>query len=76
MKRKLYYVIQKELQDIGGCEEATGFKSISLYDVQNGEIVPFATINDVSNDDSTTDAIDDYLIDNGYGDEDIELKQL
>jgi len=76
MKRKLYYVVEKELNNIDGNEEATGFKSISLYDVQEGAIIPFGTINDVENTNKSTDAIEEYLTDNGYGDEEFELKQL
>ena len=76
MKRKIYYVVEKELNNIDGNEEATGVKSISLYDIVNNEIVPMGTINDVANEDKSTEAIQEYLDDNGLGDEEFEFKQL
>jgi hypothetical protein len=76
MKKKLFYVVDKELQGIDGFEEATGFKTISLYSAHDSDISPIGVINDVANEDSTKEAIQEYLDDNGMGDEEYEFKQL
>jgi len=80
MKRKIYYVVEKELNNIDGNEEATGFKTISLYgivtDFAKTDLISVGVINDVSNADKSTDVIQDYLNDNGMGDEEFEFKQL
>ena len=77
--KKLYYVVNKELQDIDGVEEATGNKTISTYStiVKDGipEIEHQFDI-ELSNEDNSIEGIEDYLIDNGMGDEKFEFIQL
>lgn len=34
--KTLYYVVEKELQDIDGVEETTGYKDIRIYDIVDG----------------------------------------
>ena len=75
MKKKLYYVIEKQLQDNGECEETNGWKNITVYSITNNvpaqEFMVEAEISDVS-----TEAINNYLEDNGMGDDEYELIQL
>jgi hypothetical protein len=81
MKRKIYYVVEKELNNIDGNEEATGFKSVRMYDIVkdfdgNNQLISIGTINDVSNEDKSTEAIQEYLDDNGFGDEEFTFNLL
>jgi len=72
MKKKLYYTVEKELQDIDGIEETTGHKTITTYSVVNGEIEKQFDI-ECANDENSEEAINDYLIDNGMGDDEFDL---
>lgn len=76
MKKKLYYVVEKELQSYGDGEECTGFKSISLYSINDNVPTSMGVIDGVENETKSTDAIQIYLDDNGYEDEDFEMIQL
>ena len=76
MNKKLYYVVEKELEDIDGIGTTNGFKSISLYSIEDNVPISMGVIDGVHNDTKTNDAIEDYLCDNGYGDETFELIQL
>jgi hypothetical protein len=73
--RKLYYVVTKQLEDIDGFEEATGWKSIDVYEIKDNVPVVFAQL-ECANSDSSTEAITDYLTDNHSGLEEVELIQL
>lgn len=76
MTRRLYYVIEKELQLIDTVEEATGFKTIRVYEIENDRPSNFCEINDVSIEDNSRKEIQDWLDDNGYGDETFDLINL
>lgn len=73
--KKLYYIIKKQLQDNGDCEETNGWKNIIVYSItDNKPTLEFdieAQISDVS-----VDCINDYLEDNGMGDDEYELIEL
>ena len=73
--RKLYYTVEKELQQVGDFEETTGFKTVTVYDIENNVPTKFFDL-EISNDENTKEAINEYLSDNGYGDETFELIQL
>ena len=73
--RKLYYTVEKELQQVGDFEETTGFKTVTVYDIENNIPTKFFEL-EISNDENTKEAINEYLSDNGYGDETFELIQL
>lgn len=70
--RKLYYTVEKELQQVGDFEETTGFKTVTVYDIENNVPTKFFDL-EISNDENTKEAINEYLSDNGYGDETFEL---
>jgi hypothetical protein len=75
MKKKIFYVVEKELQDVGGIEETTGHKVISLYTIEQDDLKSFGSI-DCLLEENSVEMIEDYLIDNGFGDEEVDLKQL
>lgn len=75
MKKKVFYVVEFELEDIDGIKEATGHKTISMYTIEKDDLVCIGTIDCVV-EDNTLDEIEEYLNDNGFEDEEVELKQL
>lgn len=66
--KKLYYTIEKEVDD----DNLTGNKTISVYEIVNNEPKRFFTI-DCENEENSKDKINEYLDDNGYGDDEITL---
>jgi len=76
MKKKLYYTVEKETQTFDDVQECTGYKSITMYSIENDTPEVIGQINDVDNSTKSTEAIQDYLDDNGLGDEDFEMIQL
>jgi hypothetical protein len=70
MKRKLYYTIEKEVDDTG--ESLTGNKLITVYEMVNNAPKKFASI-DTVNDRNSKSEIQEYLNDNGFGDESFEF---
>jgi len=76
MKKKLYYVVEKETENVGGdFQEITGNKSVRVYEILAEEPTQFFSL-DLSLNDNSEDEIQDWLDDNGYGDDEFELKQL
>ena len=73
MKKKLYFVVEKEIASDG--ESQTGNKNITVYEIVDNEPKIF-TIIDAINEDNSKEMIQDYLNDNGFDDEDYVLKQL
>ena len=71
----LYFVVEKELEDIDGVETANGFKEINVYDMVNNKPEVFARL-ELTNDENSRDAINNYLNDNGYVNEMFELIEL
>lgn len=75
MKKKLYYVVEKSIINIDGVMECDGYKDISVYEIVNNEPQVFFTLN-LLLEENTIDYIQDYLDDNGYGDDEFEFVQL
>ena len=75
MKKKLYYVVEKELREIDGIEETTGHKNITVYEIYDNRTHKFFDI-DVVNEDNSIEAIQEWLDDNGYSDDEFEFIQL
>ena len=73
MKKKLYYSVTKETEVINEFDECTGFKSIRMYGIQNNELDCIGTINDVYNSEISIDVIQEWLNDNGYGDDEFDF---
>ena len=72
MKKKLYFTVEKEMVDYDGVEETTGNKTVSTYAIVNGEL-EFQFSCEGSNEDSSYEMIQDYLIDNGMGDDEYTI---
>lgn len=70
--KNLYYTIEKETQNIDGIEECTGHKTITTYSVVNGGVEKQFDV-ECLNEDNSEEAIQDYLDDNGMGDEEFKL---
>lgn len=76
MKKKLYYVVEPHLQNVDGeIMETDGNKTITVYEMVDNEPKEFATIEGDLTDESE-ELIQDYLDDNGHGDESFEFKIL
>jgi hypothetical protein len=77
MKRKLYYVVEKELQSVGDVEETTGHKSVTVYEIDDVFREPKLFVElSLLNEDSSVEQITNYLDDNGMSDEEFELIRL
>ncbi len=73
--KHLYYVVEKETKDFDGVEECTGNRIITVYEMVDNKPNEFATV-ECTNEDNSEEVIEDYLIDNGYGDTEIKLHIL
>jgi len=75
MKKKLYYAVKMQLNDIDGVMEGNGYKTITLYTIENNEPKEWFEL-DVLTTLSTIEEIKDWLIDNGYGDECDQIEMI
>lgn len=75
--KNLYYTIEKETQNIDGIEECTGHKTIRVYSISHKKVDGFVMEKEFDveclNEDNSEEAIQDYLDDNGMGDEEFKL---
>lgn len=76
MAKKLYYTIEKELMTIDDVQETTGFKTINVYEIEHDTPGTLCVINDVDNDYNSRKAIQEWLDDNGFGDDEFVLIHL
>lgn len=70
MKKKLYFTIEKEVDSTG--ESLTGNKTITVYEMINNAPKQFCSI-DSTNDADSKKEIQNYLHDNGFGDDEFEF---
>ncbi len=70
--KTLYYVVEKELENIGGVEETTGYKDVRVYDIGKGMPKLVIDIN-IENSDSTLDELKTY-VEETIQDEDFETE--
>lgn len=76
MKKKLYYVVDKETNDVGGdCQECTGNKTVTVYNMVNNVPTEFFNL-DLELFQNSEEEIQEWLDDNGYGDDEFELIRL
>lgn len=76
MKRKLYFVIEKESHDVGDdIHELTGWKHVTVYEIVNNEPKKMFDL-ELNNSDNTEKAVQEYLDDNGFADESFEFRLL
>jgi len=74
-KQPLYYVVEKDLQDIDGFEEATGNKNIQLYLIESNLPTVFGNVK-TTNDINSEEAIKEYFEDKDLNIDEYELKIL
>ena len=75
MKKKLFYVVSPQLEDIDGIGETNGFKDINVYSIVGDNMEnQFNIVCPLE--ENSEDEIEDYLIDNGMGDDEFELIQI
>jgi len=65
--KKLYYVIEKEVQDIDDVQECTGYKDVTVYQIIDNEPKRITTLT-LENFTDSQEEIFDWLSGNGYGD--------
>jgi len=76
MKKKLFYVVDLELQNVDGeILETTGNKFVRVYDIENNVPTKFCDL-EIDITDNSEEAIQEYLDDNGHGDETFEFIEL
>ena len=76
MKKKLFYVVDLELQHVDGeIEETTGWKGIRVYEIIDNVPTKFCDL-EIDITDNSEEAIQEYLDDNGHGDETFEFIEL
>ena len=76
MKKKLFYVVDLELEHVDGdIKETTGNKTVRVYDMENNVPIIFCTL-DMVNTQSSEAEIQEYLDDNGFGDDAFEFIEL
>ncbi len=70
---KLYFVVEKEISSDG--ESLNGNKTVTVYEILDNVPKQLTTVEgEIS--DKSTDLIQNYLDDNGMGDDDFEFIQL
>lgn len=76
MKKKLYYVVSLDLENVDGdIFETTGIKYVRVYDMVDNVPTKFCDL-EIVIEDNSEEAIQEYLDDNGHGDETFEFIQL
>jgi hypothetical protein len=76
MVKKLFYVVDLELQNVDGeILETTGNKFVRVYDIENNVPTKFCDL-EIDITDNSEEAIQEYLDDNGHGDETFEFIKL
>lgn len=77
MNKKLYYTVELEIEEWdNGMGETSGFKSIKMYSIDNNTPEIIAELPDVEIQKESTEAIQEYLNDNGLGDESFDFIKL
>lgn len=77
MEKRLYYVVELGLQEVGdNVKETNGLKHINVYFIENNVLIKFFEFECFTDFYSSEEEIQNYLDDNGYGDDKYEFKQL
>jgi hypothetical protein len=75
MKKTLFYVVEKQLQGNSDCEETTGWKTITVYEIIKNQPKIFCEI-EAKIEDSSENEIQTYLDNNGLEDQEFDFQQL
>lgn len=77
-KKIIYFTVEKELinslDDNSNVQETTGNKTVSAYSINNtlNKLEPIVSL-DILNEENSIEAIQNYLDDNGMGDDEFEI---
>lgn len=71
----LYYVVEKHTQDVGGFEECTGWKTITVYIIEHNTPKVMCEI-EAHNESSSEGEIQEWLDENGCEDKEFKFVQL
>ena len=66
--KKLYYVVEKNLQSVGEVEETTGHKTIFMYEITSKNEIHLIDTAECLIEDNTEKVIQDYLDNSGKSD--------
>jgi hypothetical protein len=72
MKKNLYYIVEKQLDDVDGFQETNGWKNIRVYEISDNKLIEVADF-EVENTESSNVAILDNIEFEGFEIELIEL---
>ena len=75
MERILYYVVEPQLDCIDGFRESNGWKTVTVYTIEENVPKQFFEI-ECGYSDNSLEKIQEYLDDNGYGDETFKMIPL
>lgn len=75
MEKVLYYVVEKEFANVGFVEECTGYKDITVYEIDNNKPLKIFTVTG-RNEESSEDLINQYFEDNDFDVNSFKLIQL
>lgn len=73
--KNFYYVVEYQHENIDGVLECNGLKNVTIYTISNN-VPKKITELELELESKTTDEISEYLIENGLGDDNINLIQL
>lgn len=76
MEKRLYYVVELGLQEVGDVKETSGLKHINVYYIDNNKLIKFFELECQVGFYTSEEEIQDYLDDNGCGDDEYEFIQL
>lgn len=68
----LYYTVEKEIDEM---DFLSGQKNVIVYEIKNDTPIQFFAL-DLSNEDESEEEIQNWLNDNGYGDDEYKLVHL
>lgn len=76
MEKELYYVVEQEVtgDDLIGLF-ATGNKNVTVYEIVGGKPKSWFSL-DIDSGENSEESIQEWLDDNGYGDETFNLNRL
>ena len=75
MERILYYVDRPDIECVEDAEQVSGWKTVTIYTIEENVPKQFFSV-DCDLYDNPEEVIQEYLDDNGYGDETFKMVQL
>ena len=73
--KTLYYTVEKQIINLDGIEECTGWKTITVYEIVLDKPKFWFEL-DAKNKDSSEDEIQEWLDSNGFEDREYEFERL